>query len=359
MTTDTIGGVWSYSCSLAAALTELGSEVHLVTIGPRPSADQRAMLRVRGVDIIETDLALEWQDPEGADVPNAKHLFAELEARICPDVIHLNGFREATFDWIAPAIVVAHSCVNSWARACNDMAWLLEPRWQNYTQAVGDGLNKAHAWISPSHAFHRVICDLYKPVSPGFVIWNGVTPDLSWSTKRAFVLTAGRIWDRAKNISTLAALAPELEWPLLIAGRTANETATGATWLGSLDPEALRTRMRQAALFVSLACYEPFGLAVLEAASASCALVLSDIPTFRELWDGAAVFVNPADAGELRHALAQLCCNYRRRTQLQHAARERSQRYSLTRMAEAYRTLYVSSSARAERSGEYLLEAHA
>ena len=41
--------------------------------------------------------------------------------------------------------------------------------------------------------------------------------------------------------------------------------------------------------------YEPFGLAVLEAAQAGCALVLSDIPTFRELWNGAAQFVPPGD----------------------------------------------------------------
>ena len=44
-------------------------------------------------------------------------------------------------------------------------------------------------------------------------------------------------------------------------------------------------------IFVSVSRYEPFGLAVLEAAHAGCALVLSDIPTFRELWQGAASFV--------------------------------------------------------------------
>ena len=48
-------------------------------------------------------------------------------------------------------------------------------------------------------------------------------------------------------------------------------------------------------IFVSVARYEPFGLAVLEAAQAGCALVLSDIPTFRELWGGAALFVPAND----------------------------------------------------------------
>ena len=54
--------------------------------------------------------------------------------------------------------------------------------------------------------------------------------------------------------------------------------------------------MARTAVFVSPALYEPFGLAVLEAAQAGCALVLSDIPTFRELWDGVALFVAPVIA---------------------------------------------------------------
>ncbi len=49
-------------------------------------------------------------------------------------------------------------------------------------------------------------------------------------------------------------------------------------------------------IFVSTSLYEPFGLAVLEAAQAGCPLVLSDIATFRELWDGAAIFFPPGDA---------------------------------------------------------------
>ena len=56
-------------------------------------------------------------------------------------------------------------------------------------------------------------------------------------------------------------------------------------------------------VFVSAALYEPFGLAVLEAAQAGCALVLSDIPTFRELWDGAALFVAADDAAGFAAAL--------------------------------------------------------
>jgi glycosyltransferase involved in cell wall biosynthesis len=52
-------------------------------------------------------------------------------------------------------------------------------------------------------------------------------------------------------------------------------------------------QMNRAAIFAHPALYEPFGLCVLEAARARCCLVLSDIPSLRELWDGAAVFIDP------------------------------------------------------------------
>ncbi len=56
-------------------------------------------------------------------------------------------------------------------------------------------------------------------------------------------------------------------------------------------------------VFASCARYEPFGLAVLEAAQAGMALVLSDIPSLREIWDGAAMFADPRDAAGFAAAL--------------------------------------------------------
>ncbi|MGY4158490.1 glycosyltransferase involved in cell wall biosynthesis [Bradyrhizobium sp. USDA 4461] len=342
MTTDAVGGVWSFSCTLATALVSMGADVHLVTLGPPPSPEQRRMLRDFRVHLIETDLALEWQDPGGIDVPNAKRVLAGLESHIRPDVIHLNSFREASFEWTAPTIVVAHSCANSWALACNDTAWLNDPAWRHYTRAVRQGLNAANSWVSPSRALQQVIHELYCPSAPGVVIWNGTLPTSLPTPKRAFLLAAGRFCDRAKNLSAVVELARGLEWPVLMAGPTLSEVPAGPIWLGSLDYDALQARMKQAAIFVSFALYEPFGLAALEAASAGCALVLSDIPTFRELWDDAALFVDPADQRELNCTVRRLCADYDWRARLQHAAYERSRRYSLAQMAGAYHDLYAA-----------------
>jgi len=93
---------------------------------------------------------------------------------------------------------------------------------------------------------------------------------------------------------------------------------------------------------VSPALYEPFGLSVLEAASAGCALLLSDIPTFRELWDGAAIFFDHHDTGALAGRLRSLCSDDVQRMRLQRAAIERAKRYPLRNTVSGYRLLYDS-----------------
>jgi glycosyltransferase involved in cell wall biosynthesis len=364
MTTDAVGGVWTYSAGLASALATAGMEVHLVVLGPPPRQDKRAMLRDSRVRLIESNLALEWHDAAGDDLPSARRFLEDIEDAIQPDIIHLNSFREANFDWLAPVVVVAHSCVNSWGLACHDTEWLSEPKWQHYTRAVAAGLDRAQAWVSPSRAFHDVICGLYRPSLSGTVIWNGIPPAASPpSSKRRFILSAGRLWDAAKNVSALARASRGLDWPVFVAGPQSDYPANDRgelTLIGDISYSALRSRMQRAAIFVSPALYEPFGLSVLEAASAGCALILSDIPTFRELWGGAALFVDPTDDRALHQALAGLCADDRERARLQYAARERSESYSLTRTAEAYRALYQRLLATHSRSvSPHAIEVHA
>ncbi|MBO4220921.1 glycosyltransferase [Bradyrhizobium neotropicale] len=360
MTSDTVGGVWTYASALAPALAASGAEVHLVTMGPRARVDQRAMLKDDRVHLIETDLALEWQDPEGSDRPIAQRALAELEEEVRPDVVHLNSFREAVFEWHAPVLVVAHSCVKSWGLACHDTAWLDGPAWRRYTAAIAAGLSRAQAWVSPSCAFYDVISDLYHPSAPGLVIRNGIAPASPPHKKEDYILAAGRLWDRAKNIATLTDAAKGVRWPLYVAGPADDAASASVSWLGHLSHDELRARMQRAAIFASSALYEPFGLSVLEAASAGCALILSDIPTFRELWNGAAVFVDPTSRKGLRRALDALCADDDKRAQLQRDAWTRSQRYPLARTASAYLQLYTNLVANARRPvSRHELEMHA
>jgi glycosyltransferase involved in cell wall biosynthesis len=350
MTTDTVGGVWIYATTLARSLGAAGFEVLLVTLGPRPTAQQRATVwGCQGVALIETDLRLEWQDPAGTDICNAEVVLEAIADRFAPHVIHLNSFREGMFDWTVPTVVVAHSCVDSWAEACGETDAFARDEWRAYSLFVEAGLRSADVWVAPTRAFAQQVVALHGFSAKGQVIWNGVDlgPD-ACARKRPFVLSAGRLWDKAKNLSVVSSAAVGIDWPVRIAGpadvqrRTVFARAGNCEFLGEISHGELLNEMRSASIFVSPALYEPFGLSVLEAASAGCALLLSDLSTFRELWDGAALFFDPRDPDQLRCSLQSLCRDELQRARLQRAAAERAKRYSLTRTTDGYRSLYSS-----------------
>jgi glycosyltransferase involved in cell wall biosynthesis len=347
MTTDAVGGVWTFATDLARGLGARGFHVLLVTLGPRPSDAQRAMISgCPGVAMIETDLALEWQDPGGRNADRARTVLGEIAAAFAPDVVHLNSFREAAFGWNAPVIVVAHSCVNTWAAACADTDFLKASEWSVYAANVRAGLECADVWLAPSFAFRDQIARQYQLPEKGRAIWNGTMPVGRRSeAKQPVVLAAGRLWDKAKNLTALTAIAPRLDWPVRIAGPFDGEgrdPATGCEWLGELSHQELLREMKMASIFVSPALYEPFGLSVLEAATAGCALLLSDIPTLRELWDGAALFFDPRDADELTRRLRLLGADEVQRARLQHRAFGRARQYPLRATIEAYGSLYAA-----------------
>jgi glycogen synthase len=99
--------------------------------------------------------------------------------------------------------------------------------------------------------------------------------------------------------------------------------------------------MSEAEIFCAPALYEPFGLAVLEAAISGAALVLSTAPSFVELWSEAARFVDPDDMGGLAGALLDLIEDPFARARLQVAGGETAAAYSRARMTEAYLGLYA------------------
>jgi glycosyltransferase involved in cell wall biosynthesis len=112
--------------------------------------------------------------------------------------------------------------------------------------------------------------------------------------------------------------------------------------LGRLAPRELAEWMGRAAIYALPARYEPFGLSVLEAALAGCVLVLGDIPSLREVWGDAAVFVPPDDVDALVAALELLRREPGRRARFAACARVRALEYLPARMAARYLSAYVS-----------------
>jgi glycosyltransferase involved in cell wall biosynthesis len=243
-------------------------------------------------------------------------------------------------DFGAPIVQTVHSCVTSWWSAVKQEP--LPPLWSYYRQHVTASLQGSDYLTVPSHSALRDTARHYHvDMARSAVIYNGLNQSIfTPAAKEPLILSAGRLWDEAKNISLLAALASELEWPVVLAGSGAVSGAESCRLLGELGRAELRNWQAKASIYASPAKYEPFGLSVLEAALSGCALVLSDIPSFREIWGDSAIFIHPDDSAGLLTALRRLIRDESYREAMAHRASHRARRYSLARMTEGYLSLY-------------------
>ena len=334
LSSDALGGVWTYSRDLAAGLAERGSVVTLALMGPVPED----LALPSSVKVLNTGLPLDWTAANPSELATAGERLADIARAADPEITHLHApALLASGDWRHPVVVVAHSCVGTWWRAVRggtlpaDLAW--------HHAATGAGLLQADAVLAPSHAFAADLQAVHGEMLPVHVAYNGSDPlpEAAPTERARAVLTAGRLWDEGKGMAVLDAAAALIDAPVFAAGAVCGPNGMSVdlqhmTTLGSLGGPALRARMTATRVFASASCYEPFGLAVLEAAQAGMALVLADIASFRELWDGCAIFANPRDPTDFAAAMRLALGSF---NALGERARQRARRYSTSAMLEA------------------------
>lgn len=361
MTADTIGGVWTYSLELMNALRPTGVHIAFATMGRRLDEDQRCEVeQMEHVDLYESDFRLEWMDHPWSDVAAAGEWLLEIADNFQPDLIHLNGYVHSDLPWQRPVLIVAHSCVYSWFAAVKQTPPPTYP-WKKYHHRVAQGLAAATLVTAPSRAMLDALREFYDtPFAAGDPIYNGRQRQLFRSgVKEDVVLAAGRLWDDAKNIRVLAEASGDVDWTIQVAGDNRHPDGGSAEFpglqsLGFLHPPDFATRLSLASIYALPARYEPFGLTALEAALAGCALVLSDIPSLREVWADAAIFVPPGDPAAWAAALNRVIRDSRFRDELAERAIERSRLFTPERMAQdylrAYRTILTTHSNKHENS---------
>lgn len=365
MTADTVGGVWTYASELGGALAARGHRVTLAVTGSAQSETQRAEAEAAGLTLLPDALPLDWLCDGPEPVLAGGERLAALTAD--HDLLLLNSpALAARARFAAPVIAVAHGDVGTWWRAARP-GTALDPAYEWLTALIGNGLRAADRVVAPTAAHGVAVREFYglervaavhngrallpssvllrrqeprkgsiAPISGSAAPRPGLLPSQEHGTvqerKRASALTVGRLWDDAKDLATLDAAAALTPVPIRAAGTLNGPNGERAHLpnlhtLGPVPPTDLAALLAERPVFVSTAVYEPFGLAVLEAAQAGCPLVLSDIPTFRELWDGAATFVPPRDTAAFARAIEAPAVSGE-------AARERAGRYTVDTMAD-------------------------
>ncbi|KHL26800.1 hypothetical protein PK98_06355 [Croceibacterium mercuriale] len=346
MTVDTVGGVWQYATDLAAALTALGQEVTLAILGPPASPDQVRTAEAAGCEVQETGLPLDWLADGPAPVQDAARQLVQLARSADADLIHCNHpAYAAAAGWPAPVIAVAHGCVSTWWRAARGTPVTEAFRW--HADLTRQGLLAAEIVVAPSASYARDVQVTYALPRLPVAVHNGRAsrPRALPARDDLFALTVGRLWDEVKQASLLDRVAAQIDLPFLAAGSLTAPHGEQALLqhlqtLGAIPAAQLDALLAARPIFVSAASFEPFGLAVLEAAAAGCALVLADMPSFRELWDGAAMFVPVASEDAYAEAIATLAGDPAKREQMGRRAQEHALRYTPEHTAAAMTALY-------------------
>jgi glycosyltransferase involved in cell wall biosynthesis len=344
LVTDAVGGVWVYSLELARALAPLGVETVLAVMGPSPGAKQRE--QASGLKLIDTGLPLDWLETSPSELRRAGEALASLARIEGVDVVQTNSaalLADARFD--QPCVAVQHSCVASWWATVKGTTLPYSFAWRR--ELVECGLNRAATVVAPSIAFAAETARIYDLNAPVIAVHNGRRPALAPASPQGdFVLTASRLWDEGKNVATLDAAAKRISVPFEAAGpeygpNGARIELRHMRGLGEVGSTRLASLLAARPIFASAALYEPFGLSVLEAAHAGCALVLSDIPTHREMWGRAAIFVPARDESAFASAIEDSLSDPDERQQLGQLARARAQLYTPERMGRAMSDIYA------------------
>lgn len=349
MTTDTVGGVWTFTKELVRQLLDAGDSIALVSFGREPAREQRLWCsntqQQYGPRFLyeSSPGPLEWMNENERAYEIGGRVLLDLARRFKPDLLHSNQYCFGRLPVDIPRVITAHSDVLSWAGACRpagleDSAWL-----DRYCELVQDGLDQADCVVAPTAWMLASLKKHFDVSSPVRVVHNGRTvstcAEASHRVLRA--ISVGRLWDEAKGLTTLAQVKSPM--PVMVAGEESFENSAAPAQsrlqaLGNLEEDALFACFRSSSIYIAASRYEPFGLAPLEAALCGCAVVARDIPSLREVWGHAAAYFGNCD--ELERLLAFLAEDRAALRQAQIAAMQRARLYTAENMAAAYSEIY-------------------
>ncbi len=349
LTTDTIGGVWTFTKELSTELLKRGHAVALVSFGRQPSHEQQAWCAAQnltyGASFQYTASAapLEWMQNNEFVYTQGAGVLAHVARQFQPDLLHSNQFCFGAVSLNIPKIVTAHSDVFSWADACRPRG-LERSRWlSQYRSLVSQGLRGCDVITAPTRWMANALTHHYDVTRPSYAILNGrsiIAPQSHLRTVQA--VTVGRLWDEAKNIGMLHSVNSPI--PIYVAGERQHGHSIvprqmgKSILLGSLSESVLMSLFARSSIYIATSIYEPFGLAPLEAALCGCAVVANDIPSMREVWgDAALYFSGPRSLSTVLH---QLNRDGQELARARRHAYARASELSAQRMTDGYDAIY-------------------
>lgn len=346
------GGVQSQVLGLADTLVRNGHVVSLIGPG-RPGS-----WSVPGAESVAVGrcvrLPANGSLAPVAPYPRAMRRAAQALAAFSPEVIHLHE-PLVPGPTLAALLAARAPIVATFHRADPGRVYGAYARlFRRFVRRIGVVVAVSKTAAATLHA---VAGSLEVAVIPNAVAPNRFArPDASRSGVPT-ALFVGRVEPRKGLVVLLEAfhgLAGDFSLRVVGGGRELNRLRRGFSsddriaFLGRVGDDERDRAFRSADVFVSPALAgESFGVVLLEAMAAGCAVLASDLPGYREAAADAAWFFPPGNVKALRDKLRALFCDPDARAQLARAGLARASGFSFDEAATKYLDAYERALAKA------------
>jgi glycosyltransferase involved in cell wall biosynthesis len=196
---------------------------------------------------------------------------------------------------------------------------------------------------------NELIAAYHLPASKISVTYNGISENLKSigasgrPEKEKIILSVGTFSTRKNHQKLIEAFLNsdiKNEYQLVIVGdknKVFRESKVDEAMLKAgnvkiynrFTEQELVTMYQKAEIVVSLSLYEGFGIPLLEGLYSGCKIICSDIPVYREVYNGHATFCDPTDTRSIINAMTQSVKN-----RPPHSIESLFEKYSYRRSAE-------------------------
>lgn len=327
---DQPGGVQSHTRELVHRLLTAGDDAWLVGPGTEPGGVP--MRSVGGSVRVPANKSV-------APVSLAPGAVARVrKALVGADVIHVHEPLIPVVGWGAvrarPAVHTFHADPSGLVR--------------RIYRVFGPALARVRAGAAAT-AVSEVAASAIQPfVDCAEIIPNGV--DVASYRSTGMAGTPGRVAFLGRNEPRKGLDVLESAWPsirMAVPGATlhvlgaSGSDRDGIRYLGRVDESTKRSELAAASVFCAPnRGGESFGITLVEGMAAGCAVVASDLESFRAVAGDAALFVPPGEPAALADAVISLLWNEPRAKGLAGAGMQRARRYDWAAIVPRYRRLY-------------------
>jgi len=360
------GGASPITAALSGYLVAAAHEVDVVTMGFRglPPYEEHGGLRIFRVPA--------WRRSQV--VCSTPEMFTYLPAA-CWRALQLD--RQAPYDLIHAHFIIPTSPVGVALRALRHRPLVVSLHGSDVPGYNPDRFTLGHrvlgpAWrwltrqadaiVSPS----AYLADLLRSQSdvPVTVIPHGFDPPpVSHVDRQRRLLLVSRLFPRKGVQYFLEAVAglPRNGWEIIVAGdgpsraeleSQAARLGVEVRFAGFVQGQELQDLYAGGTIFVFPSLRESFGVVLLEAMNAGCAVIASAISGIPEVVGDAGVLVPPANVPALREALSTLMSNEAAVAGYQAKAQERATLFRWPAIIRQYETLYDQVLRRSRNRGE-------